>query len=180
MSSGADLDSLTIKDKNGLPFVPGRTIKGLVRDAMYEIGTDENDISCLFGEEECWKSEIKDEDYVNESNRGKLFFSNAELPANERELIVREKLVPFITTSISSTAIEDKDDPKHGKFVGIAKNHSLRKIEATVPCTLEGCIRDIPLEADADMLIKALSYIKRLGQGRNRGLGRCTFSATKA
>ncbi len=29
-SAGADADSLVIKDINGLPFIPGKTIKGLI------------------------------------------------------------------------------------------------------------------------------------------------------
>ena len=37
LSSGADCDSLVVKDKNGLPFVPGKTIKGLLREAATEV-----------------------------------------------------------------------------------------------------------------------------------------------
>ena len=37
LSSGADLDLLVIKDKDGLPFVPGKTIKGLLLEAVEEI-----------------------------------------------------------------------------------------------------------------------------------------------
>lgn len=33
LSAGADVDELVIKDKNGMPFVPGKTIKGLMREA---------------------------------------------------------------------------------------------------------------------------------------------------
>ena len=31
LSAGADVDSLVIKDAIGMPFVPGKTIKGLIR-----------------------------------------------------------------------------------------------------------------------------------------------------
>ena len=34
LSAGADADSLVIKDINGLPFIPGKTIKGLIREAV--------------------------------------------------------------------------------------------------------------------------------------------------
>ena len=37
LAAGAGVDALTVKDKNGLPFVPGKTIKGLVREAVEEI-----------------------------------------------------------------------------------------------------------------------------------------------
>ena len=33
LSAGADVDSLVIKDAKGMPFVPGKTIKGLIREA---------------------------------------------------------------------------------------------------------------------------------------------------
>ena len=34
LAAGADTDELVIKDRNGLPYVPGRTIKGLLREAV--------------------------------------------------------------------------------------------------------------------------------------------------
>ncbi|MDE6805090.1 MAG: hypothetical protein K2J29_10705, partial [Muribaculaceae bacterium] len=39
LSAGADVDALVIKDDCGLPFVPGKTVKGLVREAMEDILT---------------------------------------------------------------------------------------------------------------------------------------------
>ena len=31
LAAGAGVDALVVKDANGLPFVPGKTIKGLLR-----------------------------------------------------------------------------------------------------------------------------------------------------
>ena len=28
-SAGADVDELVVKDKNGMPYIPGKTLKGL-------------------------------------------------------------------------------------------------------------------------------------------------------
>lgn len=33
LAAGADVDELVIKDSNKLPYVPGRTVKGLLREA---------------------------------------------------------------------------------------------------------------------------------------------------
>ena len=33
LAAGADVDERVIRDKDGLPYVPGRTVKGLLRDA---------------------------------------------------------------------------------------------------------------------------------------------------
>ena len=64
-------------------------------------------------------------------------------------------------------AIDDK---------GIAKEHSLRKMEVVIPCTLVGKIHDVPKEMAAE-IERAVKYIKRMGQNRNRGLGRCTIES---
>lgn len=33
LSAGADVDLLAIKDEEGFPFIPGKTVKGLIREA---------------------------------------------------------------------------------------------------------------------------------------------------
>ena len=58
-SAGADVDALVIKDKNGMPFIPGKTIKGLLRDAAEE----------LIG----WSAETGKADYDEDSAFVKLF-----------------------------------------------------------------------------------------------------------
>jgi CRISPR/Cas system CSM-associated protein Csm3 (group 7 of RAMP superfamily) len=152
LSSGADLDLLVIKDKEHLPFISGKTIKGLVREAVEEINSITNrelKITDLFGEEG--------------KSQGCLFFKNAELPDDLRKSIVNNNLQEYLYRSVTSTAIDDD---------GIAIEHSLRKMEVTVPCTLEGEILEVP-DDFVDDLEKGLKFIKRLGQNRNRGLGRC-------
>ena len=36
LAAGSDVDALVVKDSNGLPFVPGKTMKGLVKEAVEE------------------------------------------------------------------------------------------------------------------------------------------------
>lgn len=161
LAAGADVDALVVKDKNELPFVPGKTIKGLVREAVETIvslGTENktDKINKAFG-----MFEDKDN-----SNKGEMFFSNAELENNEADAIVYKNLQSYMYRSVASTAIDQE---------GIAKEHSLRKIQVVVPCILKGAIKDVPSELEND-IIKSLKYIKRLGVNRNRGLGRCKFT----
>lgn len=158
LAAGADVDALVVKDQNGLPFVPGRTIKGLLRDAATELGYAEDSINKVFG-----KSGERD------NKTGCAFFSNAELPEHEAEEIVRGHLAPHLYQTFASTAIDDN---------GIAKDNSLRKIETVVPCTLYGTISGID-STDEDMIKKAMRFIKRMGTGRNRGYGRCKISEGK-
>jgi CRISPR/Cas system CSM-associated protein Csm3 (group 7 of RAMP superfamily) len=155
LSSGADLDLLVIKDKDKLPFISGKTIKGLVREAVEEIqgfSKSNLDISVVFGSE-------KDE-------KGDCFFTNAALEKSLKEVIKENNLQDYMYRSIASTAINNK---------GIAVKHSLRKMEVTVPCELKGEILDVP-DNFADLMEKGLKFIKRLGQNRNRGLGRCQIT----
>lgn len=162
LAAGADVDALVVKDNNDLPFIPGKTIKGLLREAVEEIrgfqgkGCDKVFVD-TFGYFEKDKSEM---------TRGQAFFSNAELSGQEQAAIVANKVARFMYRSIASTAI-DKD--------GIAKEHSLRKMEVVVPCILYGEILNVPESFEGEMR-NALKYIKRLGQNRNRGLGRCTIT----
>jgi CRISPR/Cas system CMR subunit Cmr4 (Cas7 group RAMP superfamily) len=49
LAAGADVDALVVKDKDKLPFVPGKTIKGLIREAA--------DVLTLFGEQQAGENE---------------------------------------------------------------------------------------------------------------------------
>ena len=152
LSAGADVDALVIKDSNNLPYVPGKTIKGLFRDTFIKYFDGESINSCsdsCFGEEGGVASS--------------LYFTNAEFKEAEKSVIIDQKLSSYLFTRISSTAI-DKD--------GIAKDGSLRKMEVTIPCELYGNILNTPVEL-VENFRKAACLIKRIGMNRSRGLGRC-------
>lgn len=164
LSAGADADSLVIKDIHGLPFIPGKTLKGLIREAVEDYTSLKNidiDLVKAFGKEassdECIPS-------------GKLFFTNAELSAMEKQSIISNHVEEYLYNNKVATAID--------KETGITKEHSLRTIETTVPCELYATIWhvDDPL---AEVIEPALGFIKRMGTGRNRGLGRCKFTIEK-
>lgn len=164
LSAGAGVDALTIKDKDGLPFVPGKTVKGLLREAVEELhaitmGEFEPDMDylALFG---------MPNEAGKETHSSEAFFSNVELENNERNAIIANKVQEYLYKSISSTAIDEN---------GIAKEHSLRKIEVVVPCTLHGTIYHVP-ESMAEELVKSFGFIKSMGLNRTRGLGRCTIT----
>ncbi len=165
LTSGADIDALVIKDKNNLPFIPGKTMKGLIKeavDAIMQFQKPENTKSYLstFGA----KSDKEKENQMSES-----FFTNAVLSEELSCSIVSNKLQEFLFRDISSTAINEN---------GIAKEHSLRRTETTIPCTLYGEIKNVPDEF-SEIIGDGLKLIKRLGKGRNRGLGRCNIEIIK-
>lgn len=170
LSAGSDVDAVVIKDSSGLPFIPGRTIKGLIKEAIEEI---------LFLEDK-WDEyremfidvfgNAEDRNYIVDfglddklGKSGNSFFSNVEFPENMKFKIKEEKLQNGLFVQLSNTAIDNE---------GIALENSLRQIEAVVPVVLCGYIRNVP-EAFVDLICKSLKMVKRIGLNRSRGLGRC-------
>ena len=159
LAAGADADLLVIKDKDGLPYVPGKTIKGLVREAVdliYPEKKDSEEYKSAFG----ISGEEKEKSFRSDS-----FFKDATLSEIERNYIIFKETSRHFYQTLSSTAITDE---------GIADDKTLRKIQVCIPCDLEGEILNVPKEM-GEAIIGGLNYIKRIGAWRNRGLGRCTF-----
>ena len=163
LGAGADVDLLPIKDASGLPFVPGKTMKGLVREALETLYAlrkkDSQDIIELMGKEN------KSSDGRDMQN-GCSFFTNDVIPEELSRQICSQKWQDYLFRSIASTAIGDD---------GVAKKHSLRKVQTTIPCEMVGSILDVP-ENMVEEVSDALRFVKRVGYNRSRGLGRCDIS----
>ena len=184
LTAGADLDALVIKDRQHLPFIPGKTIKGLVREAVEDYYTfTKTEIPDLFvkyfgnskDKDNRNPQQIKDRfldkkdeigNNIDAIRFGTLFFSNAELPRNERNELTKQHAQDFMYASIASTRIDDN---------GTASKTSLRKTEVTIPCRLQFFIQsDEEISKEfLEIINKSVGLIKRIGQNRNRGLGRC-------
>lgn len=158
LSAGAKFDSMVTKDKDNLPYIPGKTIKGLIRE-MAELTNKKEFVFECFGS----SSDSKDEFYSEENISSKCYFSNVEIEENTKKTIINNSLQNQLFDEIASTKIDEN---------GIAESGSLREIEVVIPITLYGSIENIPDDYKQEM-IKALKKIKRMGLNRNRGLGRC-------
>ena len=154
LSAGAKHDSLVVKDKDGIAFVPGKTLKGLTRE-MAELLDDEAFVKTCFGAEGV--------------EMGSCYFSNATVKKEVHQQIVSNRLQDNLYDEIASTKIEN----------GMAVDNSLREIEVVVPLTLYAELSDVPTEYKEQM-INALKMIKRMGLNRNRGLGRCIITVEVA
>ena len=167
LSAGADVDELTVKDRNGMPFVPGKTLKGLVREAV-ENYLDFTDASPELREmkDMVFGAEVKDAagDY---GKTACAHFGNAELCKDEYGKITEAQAQRYMYGKITTTSIDNN---------GIAKDKSLRSEETVVPCTLYAEISGVPARF-VDIITESMKLIKRMGQKRNRGLGRCDFKA---
>lgn len=174
LSSGAYVDALVVKDSDGLPFLPGKTVKGLLREAAEDIvALSSGDDDRLYASRmDIIRKGFGHFDGNDDTGHGALrstaHFTNAVLPNSESRAIIEGSMQPYLYRTLSSTSIGPD---------GIALDKSLRRMEVSVPCILEGKILNLPDDEDfRETITNAMRYIKRLGQNRNRGLGRCSFT----
>jgi hypothetical protein len=162
LTSGPDSDNLVKKDHYDLPFVPGKTIKGLLKEAAHDLyeGTDgfNEFLEICFGEE----SSGKDLEFYN-----KIHYSNAKLSEDEINYL---KGKPYEISKLYRNIPAIKIDEK----LGVTPINSLRSMQVTIPLTLKGRITNIP-DIHSEKIKECMKMIKRLGNKRNRGFGRCRF-----
>lgn len=168
LSGATYADSIVNKTDENLPFIPGKTLKGLLRDAAEKINelssnlVSQDFILKVFGKDGSEKKTTKEDE-------GQAFFTNAYLSENLSRKIKRDGLSEKLFTVISSTQI-DKE--------GQAAEGSLRQMEVTIPLTIYAKIENFP-EGMEYQLKHCMGWIKQMGQNRNRGLGKCKFSILK-
>ncbi len=170
---GGSKDNILMKDDDKLPVIPGKTLKGLIRDAYNELGLEkDNDKEVeLFGQELADKPGAITKEDLHE---GKLYFGSATLPEDEINYLKQNPdLIPVLYDTITTTRLDDDKQNEDSALV---------KSEVCIPLTLEAEILpkesgEIP-EKDKENLIKALQILRLMGEKRYRGLGRCKIEVT--
>ena len=160
---GAEVDALVLTDSNGLPYIPGRSLKGVFREASQnceDVGLLERGRTWhLFG-----RPSEKGE--YDGSTPGALFFRDACLKEEDRACLVPESKRAFrnaLFDTLASTSVNQD---------GVGEDHTLRTIQVCVPVTLYSEITSEE-ESFSHDLEKAAILIRGIGSRRNRGLGRC-------
>lgn len=159
---GAHLDAVPVKSPAGLPYIPGRSVKGLLREAV-QLAEDCGRLAAgttvrLFGSRDPQKSRY-------ESRSGGLRVTNAVLGA-DMEAWAKKNPVPVaeLYTVLSATKIDEQ---------GLAEDETLRKIEAAWPLTLTAEVEGAHDEREwIESLRLAAPLIRQAGVRRHRGLGR--------
>ena len=169
LSSGTDSDLVVIKDKNELPFIPGKTLKGLLREAAEIINNLDDKlvsqvfINTVFGEK-------SDEDKTDKPQEAKCFFTDAYLTEVIREYLSENKnQKESLYKDISSSRIDNN---------GQTVDHSLRQMEVSIPLELYAEVIDLPNEFQ-NQLEYCFAWVKKMGLNRSRGFGRCVFQTIK-
>jgi len=171
--AGAHLDAVVDLDRYGLPFVPGKHIRGLLRDAVERLEswgqlaqfaqcpTQESLAVALFGSAGGMQT-------LREP--GRLEIRNATLPPAFAEWLCGEpgRSAPLFR-ELHSAAI----DPESG----VARSRFLRGIQVTVPLELQAelaCADSAGIDWKA-VITSALALVPALGAHRSRGLGRAVL-----
>ncbi|KOR33098.1 hypothetical protein TI05_03090 [Achromatium sp. WMS3] len=172
------IEIITHRNAQHLPSLPGRTLKGLVRDAVYrweQYGGYEKKLvpsitEQLFGTY----------NHSSQSNNqiwpGLLRFSDAQLPETEAlYLAAHPNLISGLYQEYFATAIDHES--------GTAQNDSFRSIELVIPLTLYAKIDLIPNAKYRDLqqqwlrlVQQALPLVQAVGAQRSRGLGRAVLT----
>lgn len=174
---GAHLDAVVDRDESGLPYVPGRMLKGVLRDAAERLAGwhpgaagDPGLLGKLFGSPDHGKFGTQHE----EDHAGALRVSDARLPNEVTDWLASddgERYRERLYREHFSTAIEHAS--------GTAVEKSLRGIEVVVPMTLAAEIHIIG-DRDADtgfaLLKHAFPLVRSLGAHRTRGFGRVSLT----
>lgn len=162
---GAIIDKDTVFDEVGLPFIPGKRVKGVIREQaeLYKkyVFKDDSFIVETFGlagqtdknTERLTVSNFVLEDYEdNKSAIQKLI---------KKGVLSRSEVQDYFTSLRMMTRI-DAD--------GIASDNSLR----TLRVLRKGLVFKGELSFDSDLLShfeKIVSMVRRIGSSRNRGMG---------
>lgn len=184
--SGSHLDNLVERDRFGLPFISGKMLKGLVRDAVnrleiwnrldgYKKTETDTLVTSLFG-----SPSFREDDNHNPISRdntvpGRVRFSDGVLPDDLRCWLAHPEQHQErneIFRDFYSTAIQYS--------TGIARKNSLRGMELALPLTLRSSISWIGTDDKykdcwQEVISESLPLIRAVGGHRTRGFGRAVL-----
>lgn len=178
--SGSHLDALVETDASGLPFVSGRMLKGLLRDAVNRLElwqqldgfvgySHATWVETLFGSAGFKMDEQKNTVPRNQTSAGSVRVSDAKLPTDLHQWLAHpaQKLQQKqLFNEVYSTAINAQ---------GVAKNKSLRGMQVVIPLTLETQLEWLGENDNTEwqaIIAEALPLIRAVGSQRSRGYGR--------
>lgn len=162
-------DAILSRDADGIPVLPGRAVKGALREGAWRLcalGGDYVEAEArIFGSPACGD---------DRQRAGRLFVGPAELPRDIRGHLLslscpdRAREVSYMITRRSRTALRD----------GVARRESLRTLECGIPGLVftSALSFDVPDEDGIWLLpymAAVCAAVKSMGGDRARGLGRC-------
>ena len=170
LGDGYRADSVLVRDGDGFPFIPGRALKGALREGARRLGQCRADLKAAenryFGTRH---------DDVDSNESGRIRVSSAHFSEAMKKLVrddfpEKRQIIDDVTVIRSQTALTDE---------GVARTSSLRSIECGIVGTTLYASLDIPScdgveDKWAEQYFAAVcAAVKSIGGNRSRGLGRC-------
>ena len=170
---GGDVDATPERSNGGLPYLPGKTVKGLLREAVQlaeDFGhVDNGATERLFGRPTT-------EGKPDSSIPGCLLFTGATLPREFEQWAGSDMKNMVRTDALFEQLAATKIDEN-----GIAVKKSLRGIDVAVPLSLTAYVDELPGAPEdwVSTLQYAAPIIRSLGSHRHRGLGRVKVTVSE-
>lgn len=166
------VDLRTARDADGLPYVPGRHLRGILREAVREAEGYhwfEPSEARLFG--------TRDISPGGAGAKGTLRVDSARMLATDRAALA--DLDESMCLAAKEHLFAQRRSTAIDRATGGALQHSLRVEEVAIPLLLEARITKAGTGDDWRETIKAaLPLIRAMGADRSRGLGRCRITPT--
>ncbi|MBF0305381.1 MAG: hypothetical protein HQL41_07015 [Alphaproteobacteria bacterium] len=170
------VDASPVRSPEGLPYLPGRTVRGLVREALTLTSSLQPEL--VPAQAPFWfcGRGMGDDDRVAPGRSryltepGHARFHDATMPREWRRWSARQpEMIEHMYEVLSATAIAES---------GLARGQTLRSIEVAPPLELWARVRieEPPDWSWRQALEWSVPLIRGLGSGRNRGLGRVVVS----
>ncbi|MBQ9565166.1 MAG: hypothetical protein IJU98_06215, partial [Synergistaceae bacterium] len=190
IGSGAGIpgsvDRQVLRDENGLPFIPGKTLTGVLRDAAEWIayirqdiqkdGTDwKGVVSSLFGEQ----PETHGGNAEKAAAPAKIGISSAELSEDVKNYIISADKKVNISSGLYMAHPGVKIDPATGRA---EKDHFFSTERVRRDCVLYANVscdcelfddKGKPLNDEGELLDEAIKAVRHIGGKRRRGAGEC-------
>ena len=173
----AGIDNRLLCDNKGFPYIPGKSIKGVFREAFEEIidilelsDDDKKQALRMFGK-------TKEDKKNNFKENGTLIFSNGEideklkkeifkLNEEERKFVLNEMSIVVPRTTID----EDTNMSKEGALAFIEFGRKGMEFNFTISKENDWTAQE------KDIIDYCRKYVKRLGAMRSRGKGKCKIT----
>jgi CRISPR-associated protein Csx10 len=175
-----NIDKLIRRDPDGLPYIPAKTLTGILRDACEQLtwGLDNGTqrqwtqwVDVLFGDQ----PSLNRSSNPQKPRQALLSIRAAQLPPDLREALKHKPLlkeaIAFVKPSISINAATGCTEPKNLRFEEMVRGN----INLNAPYELVG-LTDKDRKIATALLCASAALVERIGAKRRRGAGRCKLS----
>ncbi len=154
--NGSDVDVVASFDKYGLPRIPGKRLRGLLREKAFEVCADPKKVISLFGES---------------GKPSRLIVDNADI---ENADAIRAGLSGRLASETKRAFAGKRTNTAIELGTGVAKKGSLRTIEVVKKgsCTFICPVTIIDAQPGDEEIVKnSFKVLRSIGMDKHRGLG---------